>query len=517
MTHGIVDARHTVYDVAAEDDEGWANYLMNYLGRGTLMRELYITPDKLSELRWDVLGHAVRWANTLNACMAQSAFALGDPREGALFAYTGNDGRHAYASIRNPSLRTQVVRADQLGLTNEICEVVYPWHHALRTRPDLSFEIPPEAVVQIESYPRRAMTAPLVLGTRAQVTKATATVTEMAIAIDGAPREVTLAAAPGQRITAVTAAGVSVLQGMDGIWRVRVGEHATNATTHVRSASMAPGPAFVADLLVPAQEQAWLKCVLWSPQKLSPQLTLNGAPTLGRWHAGAGWELLTLPLQPGANAVRIQFQADTVPSNATMQVFLATQQRHRTASVTITHSGAAAQPSRVRPLPLLQAVARSDREVLPPVNLLAPVQQPVDDARQQRVQRELAGARAAFLLLDCFDVNGGAFADKRLLLNDVFIGQMPTNPPPLATWATACLPLPRESLATLGADNVLTLVDHTGDSYKIRPGQLLVTLRDGTRMTSPMQSNVFSTAMSWKHAEGWPIPRDGAPLAVFSF
>ena len=517
MTHGIVDARHTVYDVAAEDDEGWANYLMNYLGRGTLMRELYITPDKLSPLRWDILGHGLRWATTLNACMAQSAFTLGDPRTGAVFAYTGNDGRRAYASIRNPSLRTLVVRADQLGLTNEICDIVYPWHLALRNCPDLSFDIPPEAVVQIESYPRSAITAPLVLGTRARVTTANATTTEFAIAVDGAPREVTLAAAPGQRITAVNATGTTVLHGEDGIWRVRVGDLTARETTCVRGATMAPGPAFTADILVPPQEQAWLKCVLWSSQALAPKLTINNVPTVGAWHAGTGWQLLTLRLQPGANDVRVQFQKDAVPSNATAQVFLTTQQRKQDATLTVTHSAVATSATRARPLPLLQDVARSSHEVLAPVNLLAHADALVDHARIARVQRELAGARAAVLLLDCFDVNGGDYANKQLFLNGVFIGQLPSNPPPLAAWAALRVPLPKESLAKLGADNMLTLVDNTGDSYKVRLGQLLVTLRDGQVKASLAQSNVFSTAMSWKHAEGRQIPRDGAPMAVLSF
>ncbi len=51
MTHGVVDARHNLYNITAEDDEGWANYLMNYLGRGTLMREFYISPERLTDFR----------------------------------------------------------------------------------------------------------------------------------------------------------------------------------------------------------------------------------------------------------------------------------------------------------------------------------------------------------------------------------------------------------------------------------------------------------------------------------
>jgi hypothetical protein len=517
MTHGVVDARHTVYDVAAEDDEGWANYLMNYLGRGTLMRELYITPEKLTATRWNILGHAVRWAQSLDACMAHSAFALGDPRTGGLVAFAGDDGTRAYASVRNPGLSTQRVRADQLGLTNDICEVVYPWREALRNRPDLSFDIPPEAVVQLESYPRSAIAGPLVLGTRALVVTGTADTTELRIAVDGPPREVTLAAAPGQTIKAVAAQGATVLRGNDDIWRVRVGHSTSQAGAHVRRAVMAPGPAFTADIAVPRQIRAQLQCVLRAPQALTPAFSINGTPTIAAWTSGDGWQLATLRLQPGDNLVQVAFQKDTLPSDATLQVFLLTQMARDCATLTITHSRARTVAAPPRPVPLLQDIQPDAAEVLAPLNLLAHAERPVDTRRLTLVQNALAGARRAELLIDTFDVNGGDYADKQLYLNDFFIGLLPTNAPPLANWTNHVLRLPEGCLPRLTADNALTLRDATGDSYKIRPRQLRVVLRDKSLITTPAQTNVYSTSMSWKYAEGVQLPPAGKPVLEFSF
>ncbi len=82
MTHGIVDGRHVGYRVKNEDDEGWANYVMNYLGRGTMMRECYMTPSNLTEKRWEILARGLRWADAMDACMVNAHFILGDPRRG---------------------------------------------------------------------------------------------------------------------------------------------------------------------------------------------------------------------------------------------------------------------------------------------------------------------------------------------------------------------------------------------------------------------------------------------------
>lgn len=370
MTHGIVDARHTVYDVRGENDEGWANYLMNYLGRGTLMRELYITPANLTERRWDILGRGLRWAHGLDDCMANARFILGNPRLGQIFGYAGGDGTRMYASIRNPQLQSQSFSLADAGLTAALCQIVYPWHEAVPYRPGLQLEAPGEAVMQYESQSITSLSRPVIVGARAMLETSHATTTVYRISPGSVPGDVCVLAPPDLAVRSVISDTCPVECGNDGAWRLRPPiRSADNEDARARDIVVERGPALVAHVTVPAGCRAWLECVLRDAPQAAADIRINDNPGICEWRVGDNWRLMKLPLPTGTNGVRITFSETAITATTTLQVFLASQQTLSSARVTILHTPLRRGVAPALPYPLLQSVARRTVELLPPTRL----------------------------------------------------------------------------------------------------------------------------------------------------
>ena len=69
----------------------------------------------------------------------------------------------------------------------------------------------------------------------------------------------------------------------------------------------------------------------------------------------------------------------------------------------------------------------------------------------------------------------------------------------------------------ISLDNKISVVDKTGDAYKIRDLQLEVELADGKKVTTSLNPIVYSTSLNWELGEGEELPRDGSQIAILSF
>jgi len=335
------------------------------------MRELYITPANLTERRWDMLGRGLRWARSLDGCMANARFVLGNPRLGQVFGYAGGDGMRMYASVRNPQLHSQPFSLEDAGLTAAVCQIVYPWHEALRYRPGVRLEAPGEAVLQCESWPVTALTRPIVLGARAVLETGRTTATVYRIAPGSVPDEVCVQAPPGLAVRGVVSDTWPVECGNDGIWRLRPPARLTDrAEARAHDTAVESGPALVSRIAVPADSRAWLECVLRDAPQATVDIRINGNPGICEWRAGDNWRLMKLPLPAGTNDVRITFAETAITAATTLQVFLASRWTLPDARVTILHAPLPAGDAAVEmPYPLLQSVARRTVELLSPTRL----------------------------------------------------------------------------------------------------------------------------------------------------
>lgn len=513
MTHGIVDARHTVYDVRDEDDEGWANYVMNYLGRGTQMREFYITPANLNERRWNVLARGIRWARSLDPAMIRSRFILGDPRAGELFGFQGAGDGMSYASLRNPSLFPTNVALDALGFTNGICEIVYPWHSYLRCGPGTVVNVPGQLVLQLMNYPEHALARPVPLGMMAEVKRASDEETVYDVYLEPDIEEFAIAAPAGVK----TIAGERISGDAQTLTAI-VDDAATAQTAvAVTEAAISTAGLVRCTWSAPHGAEARLDVTVRHNGRLVPVASVNGVPSAPKTLRGDGWFVATVPgtLSYNEAVVGMQGALEPIPS-VRMEAVLTVDRRIEPREVTITHRRAPQPPVKDRPLPVLQGVVRESFAVACANVTLGP-ESGLLSGKRLLTAEELGSITAAWLRVAVFDANGGEYSRKEVYLNNALAGLLPENPPPIARWHIGEIPLSREALAALTLDTRVSIKDKTGDLYKVQGFQLEVVLPDGKHVATPANSIVYSVDMTWSHAEGELLPRDGRTATVLSF
>lgn len=165
MTHGIIDGKLNSV-VPWVTNSQWADYVMNYMGRGTAIRELFIYYPKLDEKKSEILAKALNWADEHNAQMRNSEMILGDPNKNEVYGFRGHDDQgNVYASIRNPKLTDEEVVITDLGIESEYYRVSYPYHKVCETKTLPKLQIPAESVLIVESI--QALTQPTIINARA--------------------------------------------------------------------------------------------------------------------------------------------------------------------------------------------------------------------------------------------------------------------------------------------------------------------------------------------------------------
>ena len=165
MTHGIIDGKLNSV-VPWVTNSQWADYVMNYMGRGTAIRELFIYYPKLDEKKSEILAKALNWADEHNAQMRNSEMILGNPNKNEVYGFRGHDDQgNVYASIRNPKLTDEEVAITDLGIESEYYRVSYPYHKVCETKTLPKLQIPAESVLIVESI--QALTQPTIINARA--------------------------------------------------------------------------------------------------------------------------------------------------------------------------------------------------------------------------------------------------------------------------------------------------------------------------------------------------------------
>ncbi|WP_215224074.1 alpha-galactosidase [Echinicola shivajiensis] len=98
-----------------ESEEGFMQYLLMNLSRGTGFVELYLKTQQLSEADWDVLADGLKWAHHAFPYFESVAMHGGDPKKREAYGYTGWNGKGGYISIHNPNKNEAVDYAIDLS------------------------------------------------------------------------------------------------------------------------------------------------------------------------------------------------------------------------------------------------------------------------------------------------------------------------------------------------------------------------------------------------------------------
>ncbi|WP_018628877.1 hypothetical protein [Niabella aurantiaca] len=98
MTHGILQTSVKEKDLPLRD---WADYVLMHYGRGTLLKEWYISLDAMRPELWSSLAGILKWARQHEPQLNNAVFVGGRPDEGNAYGYIGWYQDKAVLTARN--------------------------------------------------------------------------------------------------------------------------------------------------------------------------------------------------------------------------------------------------------------------------------------------------------------------------------------------------------------------------------------------------------------------------------
>ncbi|MEY4272937.1 MAG: hypothetical protein RL250_1803, partial [Verrucomicrobiota bacterium] len=112
MTHGIIRNAGGQMSYKTDLPRDWSDYVLMHYGRGTLLREWYLSPASVLPHEWQALIAIHRWTESRHADMINTCFVGGRPDEGAAYGFVGwsHDGTTGTLVARNPRAEAQTLR-----------------------------------------------------------------------------------------------------------------------------------------------------------------------------------------------------------------------------------------------------------------------------------------------------------------------------------------------------------------------------------------------------------------------
>ncbi|WP_400261436.1 hypothetical protein ACFX5U_16145 [Sphingobacterium sp. SG20118] len=107
MTHGVVKTGDASENETLQD---WMDYALMHYGRGTLLKEWYISAPSMTDDEWKVLCLVDNWAKKHRHALNKTFYVGGRPDEGAVYGYIGWEGNQGVLTVRNPTAETQTIR-----------------------------------------------------------------------------------------------------------------------------------------------------------------------------------------------------------------------------------------------------------------------------------------------------------------------------------------------------------------------------------------------------------------------
>ena len=454
MTHGIIRNAGGQMSFPTDTPRDWCDHVLMHYGRGTLLREWYLSPAAVRPDEWKSLVAVHRWADARRASLAHACYVGGRPDEGHAYGYCGFDDAGTAGTLvaRNPAAAAATLRVP-LGEAT-LCpakpgtpwraRIVYPWRQDLPDR--------------------------LVAGETAELT---------------VPGYATLAIElePGEPVGPMVKRGSIVSQ---------VAEAGPGRAT----VSLAGGPTARCELLVIGRPEL-------------PGVLLDG-------EAAVPLRQATARLNAFAGYARDGMTSDRA-APWRMAAYDLAPRTGKTFEVTLRGQGMSAEAWVIADVPTGEGrPAEGETPLSFPeqwretVRVLAgPVAPP-----RRATAAEIAAATAARLELDVFGNDAGRYGDKTLFLGGTKLGSLP---PCGDTWQPVRFELDAATRAALGPLNtvVIRAADAT-DKFKVQRLRIVLTLPDGTELTGPATAAHVNDA-DWAHAAGaepFAAGNDSGPIPV---
>ncbi len=446
MTHGIIRNARGQMSFPTDLPRDWSDHVLMHYGRGTLLREWYLSPPSVTPDEWKALIAVHQWTEARKPDMINACYIGGRPDEGHAYGYMGwsRDGQTGTLVARNPAAGTATlsVRLDATtffsGKPGQAwhARMVYPYRMELAT----TYRGGETAEISIPGYET--------------------------VALEFSPGE---AGGPMFKLAADSSHEVSGTGAQQKV-AVKIADFISD-----RRELLVIGRPALPNLLINGQ--------LVKPTRQRTG-TINQYPGYARdgmlsteakpWQM-AGYDLKSY----GAN---FEIQIAPGESATTAEAWLLTERPF----------GADDKP-KVTPLTFPGAM-RHTTQLLPPQAYAAVVIPPSDLSLEA-----IKGAKSAKLTLEVFGNNGKAFGDKTLTLNGVALGILPTGGD---QWSKAEFKLSPQALAALTKANVAAITcPKSEDKFKVRGLRLTVTLADGSEALGS-RSGALTSHTDWTYFEG---------------
>lgn len=501
MTHGMING---LLDTAGPwlDDLQWSDYIMNYLGRGTSIRELYIHPRELNEKKFELLGRGLNWANEHNALMLNSEMIFGDPARNELYGFKGHDENgHVYVSLRNPKFLDVEVNVSDLGISSEYYRVSYPFHMIRETKSYPVAKIPAESVMILESLKLKDLDYPALINIRFQRNNITGSSARFVINSESGDKNPIYLYSPFAVKRFLGLHNVSEVSrhlfcgerpGGQEIRRAKAGD------LNIYSNS------FSCSVTIPEGASSFL---VWTINSKNADMILTDNSTEVKpkitSFPNCNWKVAVAPIGKGEHELVGRVVKSKLPITV-MDLQLRSSYVLPALELQLIHKVARGQNvnNYELPMPVSQETLNETQSLFEKAKLTTAPREVWNDVEE------------ATLTAEIFDVNGDAYTNKVVLVNDVPVGLLPNNVPPLSSWQTVSIPLPEKVFETLGNANNVGIIDETGDAYKIRNIKLQIKRKGQKRQREMQDTGTFCSSSSWALREGEVIKLDGSSFLI---
>ena len=111
MTHGIIRNAAGQMSLPTDTYRDWCDYILMHYGRGTLLREWYLSPKSVTAPEWKALIAIHKWADSRRQDLINTVYIGGRPDEGAPYGFVGfaENGKTGSLVIRNPAPTTKTI------------------------------------------------------------------------------------------------------------------------------------------------------------------------------------------------------------------------------------------------------------------------------------------------------------------------------------------------------------------------------------------------------------------------
>lgn len=449
MTHGIVKNHRGQMQAPTDTLQDWADHVIMHYGRGTQMKEWYITPSAMKPEEWKILLSTHKWSEKNFNAFKNTLYIGGRPDDGYPYGYIGWDGDKGILVVRNPAPEEKVLEIpvnEESWYRGELgkpfhAKVVYPYTgnypENFTTGKTMKIRIPGYQTLALELHP----------GEMSHIQK-NATTISVAAQREGNTLTFTV---PDQDMTRCEL----LVIGRPNLPSLQVSDHSKPTRTSKGKINAYPGYARHG---MPSE-----KAEMW---------------------AMAGYDMLA---QRGKEA-RIRLIPGMDPTSVDIWLLI--------------DSGKAikADYPADSPWPISDGFRRSTHPLLRGHQISGTeIRAPKASELEKPIQKLTLTGQA-------FGVNGGEFGENDIYLNGKKIGKLPTCGD---AWKKFSIDLPADTRAAQYALEIRN--PNKDDKYKVRKFTIVTTLSDGTPIsTQPSEAYTRDTEKSWTHFEGTAFAKSEA-------